>query len=58
MTDKMEYPDKDIFWSNGSWYFWDADWEDAIGPFDTEGECQENYKLYNEINFGDTDGED
>lgn len=31
---------------DGFWYFYDETWTDPYGPFETEKECREAFKIY------------
>jgi hypothetical protein len=37
---------KEIFESNGKWYFWNETWSDSYGPYDTLEQVQMAFSDY------------
>jgi hypothetical protein len=46
VRDMSEYSDPVFLDEDGFWYFYDETWARPYGPFETEKECREAFKIY------------
>lgn len=46
VKDMSEYSDPVFLDEDGFWYFYDETWARPYGPFETEKECREAFKIY------------